>query len=56
MRFSLHSVHGGVKDIKEIYNRAQRAEALGLEGICFWKSRKVLEKGASLRLLVEMTN
>jgi len=33
MRFSLHSVHGGVKDINEIYDRAQRAEALGFEGI-----------------------
>jgi 5,10-methylenetetrahydromethanopterin reductase len=38
MRFSLHSVHGGVKDINEIYNRAQRAEALGFEGIFLGES------------------
>jgi 5,10-methylenetetrahydromethanopterin reductase len=33
MRFSLHSVHGGVKSIDEIFNRARRAEELGFEGI-----------------------
>jgi alkanesulfonate monooxygenase SsuD/methylene tetrahydromethanopterin reductase-like flavin-dependent oxidoreductase (luciferase family) len=38
MRFSLHSVHGGVKDINEIYDRAQRAEALGFEGIFLGES------------------
>ena len=43
MRFSLHSVHGGVRDISEIYNRAQRAEALGIEGICFWKRGQVYD-------------
>jgi len=41
MRFNLHSVHGGVKYINEIYNRAQRAEALGFEGIVFWKKGQV---------------
>ena len=41
MRFSLHSVHDGVKDINEIYNRAQRIEALGFEGIFLWKKGQV---------------
>ena len=38
VRFSLHSVHGGVKDINEIYDRAQRAEAPGFEGIFLGES------------------
>lgn len=38
VRFSLHSVHGGVKDINEIYDRAQRAEVLGFEGIFLGES------------------
>ncbi|HWO42491.1 MAG TPA: LLM class flavin-dependent oxidoreductase [Candidatus Eisenbacteria bacterium] len=33
MKFSLHSLHGGVKTIDEIHRRAGRAEALGYDGI-----------------------
>jgi 5,10-methylenetetrahydromethanopterin reductase len=33
MKFSLHSIHGGVKNIDEIHKRAQRAEDLGYDGI-----------------------
>ena len=33
IKFSLHSVHGGVKNIDEIHRRAQRAEELGYDGI-----------------------
>ncbi|MET0501972.1 MAG: LLM class flavin-dependent oxidoreductase [Candidatus Binatia bacterium] len=38
MRFSLHSVHGGVKSIDEIHQRAQRVEALGYDGIFIGES------------------
>jgi 5,10-methylenetetrahydromethanopterin reductase len=38
MRFSLHSVHGGVKNIEEIHQRAGRAEALGYDGIFIGES------------------
>ncbi len=38
MRFSLHSVHGGVKNIDEIHRRAQRAEELGYDGIFLGES------------------
>jgi 5,10-methylenetetrahydromethanopterin reductase len=38
MRFSLHSVHGGVKNIDEIHKRAERAEALGYDGIFLGES------------------
>lgn len=38
MRFSLHSVHGGVKDIDEIHRRAQRLEELGYDGIFLGES------------------
>jgi 5,10-methylenetetrahydromethanopterin reductase len=38
MRFSLHSVHGGVKNIDEIHKRAQRVEALGYDGIFLGES------------------
>jgi 5,10-methylenetetrahydromethanopterin reductase len=38
MRFSLHSVHGGVKHIDEIYQRAQRAEELAYSGIFLGES------------------
>lgn len=33
IKFSLHSVHGGVKTIDEIHRRARRAEELGYDGI-----------------------
>ena len=33
MKFSLHSLHGGVKTIDEIHQRARRAEELGYDGI-----------------------
>jgi 5,10-methylenetetrahydromethanopterin reductase len=33
LKFSLHSVHGGVKTIDEIHKRARRAEELGYDGI-----------------------
>ena len=38
MRFSLHSVHGGVRNIDEIHTRAQRVEALGYNGIFLGES------------------
>jgi 5,10-methylenetetrahydromethanopterin reductase len=38
MKFSLHSVHGGVKNIEEIHRRAKRAEALGYDGIFIGES------------------
>jgi 5,10-methylenetetrahydromethanopterin reductase len=39
MRFSLHSVHGGVKNIEEIHQRTGRAEALGYDGIFIGESQ-----------------
>jgi 5,10-methylenetetrahydromethanopterin reductase len=39
MKFSLHSVHGGVKNIDEIHMRAVRAEALGYDGIFLGESQ-----------------
>jgi 5,10-methylenetetrahydromethanopterin reductase len=33
LKFSLHSLHGGVKRIDEIHKRAKRAEDLGYDGI-----------------------
>lgn len=38
MKFSLHSVHGGVKNIDEIHQRAKRAEELGYDGIFLGES------------------
>jgi 5,10-methylenetetrahydromethanopterin reductase len=38
MRFSLHSLHGGVKNIDEIHRRARRAEELGYDGIFLGES------------------
>jgi 5,10-methylenetetrahydromethanopterin reductase len=38
MRFSLHSVHGGVKDVDEIHRRARRVEELGYDGIFLGES------------------
>ena len=38
MKFSLHSVHGGVKTIDEIHKRARRAEELGYHGIFLGES------------------
>jgi 5,10-methylenetetrahydromethanopterin reductase len=38
MKFSLHSVHGGVKIIDEIHRRARRAEDLGYDGIFIGES------------------
>lgn len=38
MKFSLHSVHGGVKSIDEIHQRARRAEELGYDGIFLGES------------------
>ena len=38
MKFSLHSVHGGVKNIDEIHQRARRAEDLGYDGIFLGES------------------
>jgi 5,10-methylenetetrahydromethanopterin reductase len=38
LRFSLHSLHGGVKNIDEIHRRAQRAEELGYDGIFLGES------------------
>ena len=39
VRFSLHSVHGGVKSMEEIFQRVQRAEKLGFEGIYLGESQ-----------------
>lgn len=38
IKFSLHSVHGGVKNIDEIHQRATRAEELGYNGIFLGES------------------
>jgi 5,10-methylenetetrahydromethanopterin reductase len=38
MKFSIHSLHGGVKSIDEIHQRAKRAEALGWDGIFLGES------------------
>jgi 5,10-methylenetetrahydromethanopterin reductase len=38
MKFSLHSLHGGIKDIGEIHRRAKRAEELGYDGIFLGES------------------
>jgi 5,10-methylenetetrahydromethanopterin reductase len=38
MKFSLHSLHGGVKNIDEIHQRAKRAEELGYDGIFLGES------------------
>ena len=38
MKFSLHSVHGGVKSIDEVHQRARRAEELGYDGIFLGES------------------
>ena len=38
MKFSLHSVHGGVKNVDEIHKRVQRAEELGYDGIFLGES------------------
>jgi 5,10-methylenetetrahydromethanopterin reductase len=38
MRFSLHSVHGGIKNIDEIHKRARRAEEAGYDGIFLGES------------------
>ena len=39
LKFSLHSLHGGVKSIDEIHQRAQRAEELGYDGIFLGESQ-----------------
>lgn len=38
MKFSIHSLHGGVKNIDEIHQRAKRAEELGWDGIFLGES------------------
>jgi 5,10-methylenetetrahydromethanopterin reductase len=38
LRFSLHSLHGGVKNVEEIHRRAKRAEELGYDGIFLGES------------------
>jgi 5,10-methylenetetrahydromethanopterin reductase len=38
MKFSLHSVHGGVKNIDEIHKRVVRVEELGYDGIFLGES------------------
>jgi 5,10-methylenetetrahydromethanopterin reductase len=38
MKFSLHSVSGGIKNIDEIHRRARRAEELGYDGIFLGES------------------
>jgi 5,10-methylenetetrahydromethanopterin reductase len=38
MRFSIHSIHGGVKSIDEIHRRAKRVEELGYDAIFLGES------------------
>jgi len=38
MKFSIHSLHGGIKNIDEIHKRAMRAEELGWDGIFLGES------------------
>src|SRR6476620_1683058 len=38
MKFSLHSLHGGVKNIDQIHQRARRAEELGYDGVFLGES------------------
>ena len=38
LQFSLHSLHGGVKNIDEIHSRAKRAEELGYDGVFLGES------------------
>jgi 5,10-methylenetetrahydromethanopterin reductase len=38
MKFSLHSIHGGIKNIDEIHKRARRSEELGYDGIFLGES------------------
>jgi 5,10-methylenetetrahydromethanopterin reductase len=38
MKFSLHSIHGGIKQIDEIHKRARRAEELDYDGIFLGES------------------
>src|ERR671910_1910521 len=38
MKFSLHSLHGGVKNIDEIHRRTKRAEELDYDGIFLGES------------------
>lgn len=38
LKFSLHSLHGGVKNIDEIHQRAKRVEELGYDGIFLGES------------------
>jgi 5,10-methylenetetrahydromethanopterin reductase len=38
MKFSLHSIHGGIKSVEAIYKRAERAEELGYDGIFLGES------------------
>jgi 5,10-methylenetetrahydromethanopterin reductase len=38
MKFSIHSLHGGIKNIDEIHKRAVRAEELGWDGIFLGES------------------
>ena len=38
MKFSIHSLHGGVKNIDDIHKRAVRAEELGWDGIFLGES------------------
>jgi 5,10-methylenetetrahydromethanopterin reductase len=38
LKFSLHSLHGGVKSVDEIHKRAQRAEEMGYDGIFLGES------------------
>lgn len=38
LKFSLHSIHGGVKNIDEIHTRARRAEELGYDGVFIGES------------------
>ncbi len=38
MKFSIHSLHGGIRNIAEIHQRARRAEELGWDGIFLGES------------------
>ena len=50
MKFSLHSVHGGVKTIDEIHKRARRAEELKNErAFAFRRLHRFVPNSGQLR-------
>jgi 5,10-methylenetetrahydromethanopterin reductase len=57
MKFSLHSLHGGVKTIDEIHRRAKHAEELGYDGIFLGESHlSSIDSFQTLASCAMMTN